>query len=238
VASLSAQLTNGFCQDIYQAYGTTNPVTLLSRDPANNPASRLNYFGVPMQFYASPGDGAVHKECHADVMTNLLAGLSPELDEIVCSGVHCDPSHYQASNVLAFFQRCMTYKPVTVAPDAAYASLAAASAVSPGGALTNYPAITNTFSTVTAGTNVAVTVTVNADGSKNLRLDGLSTAGLQSLLQSVATLTNNLVLPPSTICPLVIANGASGFWNSNGITWLRTSAPGSTNVTDHLLSLQ
>ena len=96
--------------------------------------------------------------------------------------------------------------------------------------------LSNSISTITAGTNLTVTVTLNADGSKSLRLDGLSTAGLQTLLQTVATLTNNLVVPPSVTCPLVIANGSSGLWNSNGVaTWLRTSVQGSTKVTDHLL---
>jgi hypothetical protein len=112
-----------------------------------------------------------------------------------------------------------------------YVVSSTASALPPAGL-----SLSNSISAITAGTNIAVTVTRNADGSQSVRLDGLSTTGLQLLLQTVATLTNNLVLPPAVTCPLVLANGASGLWNSNGVaTWLRTSRPGSTNVTDHLL---
>jgi len=59
-----------------------------------------------------------------------------------------------------------------------------------------------------------------------------------------AAFRNRLAATPSgtelfltnATCPLVISNGNSAMWNSNGVaTWLRTSTVGSTNHTDHLL---
>ena len=52
------------------------------------------------------------------------------------------------------------------------------------------------------------------------------------------TATNGFVLPTNATCQMVISNGLSGLWNSNGVaTWLRTSQKGSTSFTDHLLFL-
>ena len=64
-----------------------------------------------MQFYVAASDITVRPAYHAYVMTNLLTGLSPEISTVVSSiGGHEDPSTYQATNVLAFFQRCLGYQ--------------------------------------------------------------------------------------------------------------------------------
>jgi hypothetical protein len=51
------------------------------------------------------------------------------------------------------------------------------------------------------------------------------------------TTTNGYYFPTNAVCNLVISNGLSGIWNSNGVcTYLRYSAVGSTAYTDKALA--
>lgn len=66
---------------------------------------------VPMRFYASTGDTVVPRAQNTDVLAAVVAGSCRESVVVPCTGEHGDPSHFIASEYLAFFDRCFS-KPV------------------------------------------------------------------------------------------------------------------------------
>lgn len=66
------------------------------------------YRGLPMRFYASPADTRVPKVNHTDLLAAKVAPYAKESTVIVCSGAHGDASHYQPSDLTAFFARCIS----------------------------------------------------------------------------------------------------------------------------------
>jgi len=72
--------------------------------PYSPPRSR--FADVPMRFYASPADIVVNMQSNALALSVELQGLSAENTVVSCAGGHGDSSHYQASDVIAFFERC------------------------------------------------------------------------------------------------------------------------------------
>jgi acetyl esterase/lipase len=63
--------------------------------------------GVPMRFYASTGDAVVPRAQNSDLLAARVANINPEATIVVCSGNHGDLSHFQPSDVVSFFNRCL-----------------------------------------------------------------------------------------------------------------------------------
>jgi hypothetical protein len=63
-------------------------------------------YTIPMRFYASAADTVVGKTANSDAMSAHVADNTPEESVVVCSGDHGDPSHFQPSDLIAFFERC------------------------------------------------------------------------------------------------------------------------------------
>jgi pimeloyl-ACP methyl ester carboxylesterase len=71
------------------------------RDPTD-------YLGVPMRFYASPGDTLVSKAANTDAFAARVAGVVPETTVIATTGDHGDGSNFTAAmqaDLLAFLAR-------------------------------------------------------------------------------------------------------------------------------------
>ena len=100
----------GWDSAIDAAYGITgigNSVyenNTYGMDPMVKPANV--YRDVPMRFYASYSDTLVPRAQNTDLMAAKVAGTRLEADVVACSGVHGDPSHFQPSDYVAFFNRC------------------------------------------------------------------------------------------------------------------------------------
>lgn len=95
---------------IKQAYGiASNGSDYDSKTAGYDPALYLGnkFRGVGMRFYASPGDTLVPKATNSDLIARKVARYALESEVVVCSGDHGDPSHFQPSDVLAFFDRCI-----------------------------------------------------------------------------------------------------------------------------------
>jgi hypothetical protein len=63
--------------------------------------------GLPMSFYASTGDTVVPRAGNTDALAAKVAGVASESDVIACIGNHGDLSHFQPSDLRAFFDRCI-----------------------------------------------------------------------------------------------------------------------------------
>jgi acetyl esterase/lipase len=111
VCNLANLYTNaGFTGLINTAFGITGTGTLTYANLTfgHDPLLKWgNVFrNVPMRFYASAADTLVPKSSNADLLAALVLGSTRENSVVVCSGNHGDPSHFQASDWLAFAQRC------------------------------------------------------------------------------------------------------------------------------------
>lgn len=133
VCALSS-MTTGFGSAINTAYGVTGSgiYTYANQtygfDPALRPASA--YHETPMRFYASSGDTVVSKSANADVLAAIVEGSRTEAAVIVCSGDHGDPSHFQQSDYVAFFNRCFNKANRTVTLSLKFPGGAAAASLS------------------------------------------------------------------------------------------------------------
>ncbi len=83
--------------------GGTYAVQTAGHDPNLLTASAFN--NIPMRFYASSGDTTVSKTNNSDAMSTKMSGTSPEYTVVACSGNHGDPSHFQPSDIIAFYDR-------------------------------------------------------------------------------------------------------------------------------------
>lgn len=108
VCNLWWMYTKGWNLVIDAAYGingTPYAVATAGHDPVLHAANTYN--GLRMRFYASAGDVSVSKADNSDQMATLVTGHATECDVVVCTGTHGDPSHFQAADYLAFFDRCV-----------------------------------------------------------------------------------------------------------------------------------
>jgi pimeloyl-ACP methyl ester carboxylesterase len=69
------------------------------------PTYATNYRFLGMRFYASPGDTIVPTPQNTDAFIAITAPFAVESFKYTATGNHGDPSHFQPSDLLAFFQR-------------------------------------------------------------------------------------------------------------------------------------
>lgn len=108
VHNLSAPLT--YAHNTGEAaVAVVSPTTYVTQTTGYDPNLNTgrSYRGIPMRFYASPGDTTINKTTNTDVLAGLVAGIASENTVIVCSGNHGDPSHFQPADTVAFCQRCV-----------------------------------------------------------------------------------------------------------------------------------
>lgn len=74
-------------------------------DPVLRPAA--DFAGLRMRFYASADDTVVPGGTHSDVMAALVNGVATENTVVACTGDHGDASHFQAEDLISFFDRCV-----------------------------------------------------------------------------------------------------------------------------------
>jgi acetyl esterase/lipase len=91
---------HGIAQD-----GSDYATKTAGRDPQLMDAGAFR--GVPMRFYASPGDTQVPKASNTDLFAAKVAPLAPEATVVTTTGDHGDASNFQPADMLAFFQRCL-----------------------------------------------------------------------------------------------------------------------------------
>lgn len=98
-----------FQSDINTAYnipGGGNYATQTSgHDPLLTTASAWS--GLRWRAYASSGDVTVTKADNSDAMSTHISGQATENTVVACSGGHGDPSHFQPSDYISFFNRCV-----------------------------------------------------------------------------------------------------------------------------------
>lgn len=63
--------------------------------------------GVPMRFYASESDATIIKDNNTDIFQPIISGSCTESTIQVCTGDHGDPSHFQPSDLVAFYERAL-----------------------------------------------------------------------------------------------------------------------------------
>lgn len=99
-----------YTSDINTAHSITGSGsgTYANRTRGLDPALLMGFSWrhVPMRFYASTGDTVVPKANNTDVLAALVAGCARETAVVACSGNHGDTSHFDATDYLAFFERC------------------------------------------------------------------------------------------------------------------------------------
>lgn len=87
------------------ADGSNYDAQTAGHDPILQPAT--DYSGLRMRFYASDGDTIVPKADNSDNMAALVGATATEYEVVACSGNHGDASHFQAEDLIAFFDRCV-----------------------------------------------------------------------------------------------------------------------------------
>jgi hypothetical protein len=110
-------LGGSFGTAIETAYGITGvgTQTYANKAFAHDPVLKTgaSFQGVWTRFYASASDTVVPKADNTDVLAALVAGSVAENTVVVCTGNHGDPSHFQPSDVVAFFARALLNPPST-----------------------------------------------------------------------------------------------------------------------------
>ncbi len=109
VTNLRSMFDGGFTQQVRNAYSLANDGEYAAKTAGHDPnlMDAGAFRGVPMRFYASPADTLVPKATNTDLFAAKVATLAPEATVITASGEHGDQSHFQPSDALAFFQRCV-----------------------------------------------------------------------------------------------------------------------------------
>lgn len=115
MCSLSANYTvfggTDFSASINSAYGisgignSTYANKTYGQDPALKQGTAFRH--LPMRFYASAGDTVVKKSTHTDVLQPIVSSSARESEVVVCTGDHGNASHFQPTDYLAFFARCL-----------------------------------------------------------------------------------------------------------------------------------
>lgn len=108
MCNLASMYGTGLGRDepIRRAYGGTDGdvrVALPVRSPAI-PAAQVVQ-GLPMLFWASPGDTLVPKASNTDRCAALAEGRGARVRVVTTSGEHGDPSNFDRRALLAFFGR-------------------------------------------------------------------------------------------------------------------------------------
>lgn len=63
--------------------------------------------GVPMRFYASESDTTIVKDDNTDKFQPIITTSCSESTIVLCTGNHGDPSHFQPSDLVAFYERAL-----------------------------------------------------------------------------------------------------------------------------------
>lgn len=97
-----------YTSQIDTAYGISGG-NYASKTAGHDPALMAGsaFRNIPMRFYASAGDTAVPKAQNSDALNALLSSNTAEHTVVVCTGNHGDASHFQPSDVVDFFSRCV-----------------------------------------------------------------------------------------------------------------------------------
>jgi hypothetical protein len=89
--------------------GQTYTNLTTGHDPALKPG--LAFHSAYMRFYASYDDVTVLRTDNSDLISAHAAGSTMESTVVTCTGLHGDPSCFQPSDVLAFYQRAIAAPP-------------------------------------------------------------------------------------------------------------------------------
>lgn len=111
LSSMFASNAGTYAASIRAAYGIASDGSDYSTktsgsDPMTVSASLFT--GVPMRFYASSSDTVATKADNSDAFSARVGSLTPEETVVACTGSHGNASHFQSSDLLAFFARCVT----------------------------------------------------------------------------------------------------------------------------------
>lgn len=103
-----------FTSAIDTAHGC-NSATYAAKTNGHDPYLKWGkaFRNVSMRFYASSADTMIIKTANTDLFQALIAGSSPESAIVVCTGEHGDASHYQPSDLVAFYGRALASPPAT-----------------------------------------------------------------------------------------------------------------------------
>lgn len=89
----------------YSCVAATYDAKTFGHDPCDKWGKAFR--NVPMRFYASPADTTIVKSTNTDVFQAIVSTSTTESTIVVCSGVHGDTSHFQPSDLVAFYERAL-----------------------------------------------------------------------------------------------------------------------------------
>lgn len=107
--NLGAVYTAGaFTAAINTAYSCTSE-TYATATAGHDPCLMLGsaFRRLPMRFYASESDTAVVKDTNTDTFQPIIAPYCTESEIVLCTGDHGDPSHFQPTDLVAFYERAL-----------------------------------------------------------------------------------------------------------------------------------
>lgn len=100
-----------FAADIRTAYGiSADGSDYAAKTAGMDPALRegWEFQGVPMRFHHSPADTLVGKGSNSDMIAAKVLPYTSEAVVITTTGEHGDPSNFNDTDMLAFFNRCIS----------------------------------------------------------------------------------------------------------------------------------
>jgi hypothetical protein len=180
ITSLNAAYTGAgaasFTSSINTAYGITGigNSTYANKTYGHDPLlmNAIAFRNVPMRFYASTGDTVVLKSANTDLFQALISTSCRENVIVACTGDHGDPSHFDATSYVDFFDRC-------------FATVVATSGIAAGGTATS----TRTISvTLTDASNVPL---INLTGLKVAWFDQSAVSSLSAPTYQTSGATTN-----------------------------------------------
>lgn len=107
VCDLDAMYAAGqFITEMRAAYGS-NGTDWQAKTEGYNPMERegWEFRGLPMRFYASPGDTVVSKAQNTDALAAKVAPYATEATVVAATGDHGNASHFQFADLRAFLDR-------------------------------------------------------------------------------------------------------------------------------------
>jgi pimeloyl-ACP methyl ester carboxylesterase len=103
VCNLRAMYRHGYRPEIRRAYGAKRWKTIARRAPGRSPVEPRRIRGLPMIFWASPGDTDVPKRSNTDVCARNARERGAKVTVIQTTGDHGDPSNFDPERLTAFF---------------------------------------------------------------------------------------------------------------------------------------
>lgn len=109
VASLSWMYNNGWTANINTAYNIPGGGTYAQQTAGSDPMLQnpRRFYRVPMIAFESPSDTTVLATSNSVLLSSRLTGFSANNIVSVKSGLHGDPSHYDAPATLNFIKACL-----------------------------------------------------------------------------------------------------------------------------------